>query len=109
MAHLGAQKPAMYHLDHTRAGSPRARSMPEEIARVVRARAANPGWASGMMRHGFRGAAEVAAAAAELPELRMKRTRHMISIKFGERDCSTRCKAHTLTWKPWRRWRRRRW
>lgn len=61
MAHLGAQKPAMYHLDHTRAGSPRARSMPEEIARVVRARAANPGWASGMMRHGFRGAAEVAA------------------------------------------------
>jgi|TARA_Y100001001_G_scaffold72023_1_gene69922 cobaltochelatase CobN len=35
--------------------------MPEEIARVVRARAANPGWASGMMRHGFRGAAEVAA------------------------------------------------
>ncbi|MEM5541496.1 cobaltochelatase subunit CobN [Sulfitobacter sp. AS92] len=61
MAHLGAQKPSMYHLDHTRAGSPRARSMPEEIARVVRARAANPGWASGMMRHGFRGAAEVAA------------------------------------------------
>ena len=61
MAHLGAQKPSMYHLDHTRAGRPRARSMPEEIARVVRARAANPGWASGMMRHGFRGAAEVAA------------------------------------------------
>jgi cobaltochelatase CobN len=61
MAHLGAQKPAMYHLDHTGAGSPRARSMPEEIARVVRARAANPNWASGMMRHGFRGAAEVAA------------------------------------------------
>ena len=35
--------------------------MAEEIARVVRARAANPDWASGMMRHGFRGAAEVAA------------------------------------------------
>ncbi|MDZ4136425.1 MAG: cobaltochelatase subunit CobN, partial [Paracoccaceae bacterium] len=27
----------------------------------VRARAANPKWADGMMRHGFRGAAEVAA------------------------------------------------
>jgi len=26
---------------------------------VVRARAANPAWASGMMRHGFRGAAEL--------------------------------------------------
>jgi cobaltochelatase CobN len=35
--------------------------MAEEIARVVRARAANPDWASGMMRHGFRGAAEITA------------------------------------------------
>ncbi len=61
MAHLGAAKPAVYHIDHTRAGTPRARTLPEEIARVVRARAANPDWASGMMRHGFRGAAEVAA------------------------------------------------
>lgn len=61
MAHLGAAQPAMYHIDHTRAGTPRARTIPEEIARVVRARAANPDWASGMMRHGFRGAAEVAA------------------------------------------------
>ncbi len=40
---------------------PRARTLPEEIARVVRARAANPNWADGMMRHGFRGAAEIAA------------------------------------------------
>jgi cobaltochelatase CobN len=31
----------------------------EEIGRVVRARAANPEWANGMMRHGFRGAAEI--------------------------------------------------
>ena len=28
---------------------------------MVRARAANPDWASGMMRHGFRGGAEIAA------------------------------------------------
>jgi cobaltochelatase CobN len=33
--------------------------LPEEIARVVRARAVNPAWANGMMRHGFRGAAEI--------------------------------------------------
>jgi cobaltochelatase CobN len=33
----------------------------EEIARVVRARASNPRWAQGMMRHGFRGAAEITA------------------------------------------------
>jgi cobaltochelatase CobN len=61
MAHLGAAKPAIYHVDSTLIGTPRARTMPEEIARVVRARAANPDWANGMMRHGFRGAAEVAA------------------------------------------------
>ncbi len=34
----------------------------EEIARVVRGRAANPAWIAGMMRHGYRGAAEIAAA-----------------------------------------------
>ncbi|UWR26251.1 cobaltochelatase subunit CobN [Sulfitobacter sp. S223] len=61
MAHLGAPEPALYHVDSTRMGTPRARTMPEEIARVVRARAANPDWANGMMRHGFRGGAEIAA------------------------------------------------
>ena len=61
MAHLGAAKPALYHVDTATPGTPRARTMAEEIARVVRARAANPDWASGMMRHAFRGAAEIAA------------------------------------------------
>jgi cobaltochelatase CobN len=47
----------------------------EEIARVVRGRAANPVWIKGMMRHDYRGAAEIAKAieglfsfAAALPE-----------------------------------------
>ncbi|KIN75387.1 Cobaltochelatase [Sulfitobacter noctilucae] len=61
MAHLGAAKPSMYHVDTTQLGTPKARTMAEEIARVVRARAANPDWASGMMGHAFRGAAEIAA------------------------------------------------
>lgn len=61
MAHLGAATPALYHIDSATPDRPRVRSMAEEIARVVRGRAANPDWASGMMRHGFRGAAEVAA------------------------------------------------
>jgi cobaltochelatase CobN len=52
---------SLYHLDATRADAPRARSLPEEISRVVRSRAANPNWIAGMMRHGFRGAAEIAA------------------------------------------------
>jgi cobaltochelatase CobN len=63
---LTGKAPALYHLDITRADSPRARSLSEEIARVVRARAANPGWASGMMRHGFRGGAEIAATLEHL-------------------------------------------
>ncbi len=61
VAALGGAVPALYHLDATRPDRPQARTLNEEIARVVRARAANPGWATGMMRHGFRGAAEVAA------------------------------------------------
>ena len=61
VARLGGQTPALYHLDSTRADRPQARTVAEEIARVVRARAANPAWADGMMRHGFRGAAEVGA------------------------------------------------
>lgn len=61
VARLGGEAPALYHLDATRPDTPRARTLPEEIARVVRARAANPNWADGMMRHGFRGAAEIAA------------------------------------------------
>ncbi|WP_033922776.1 cobaltochelatase subunit CobN [Sphingomonas sp. 37zxx] len=52
---------ALYHLDATDPDRPRARALGEEIARVVRARAANPGWVAGMVRHGFRGAAELAA------------------------------------------------
>lgn len=52
---------ALYHLDTTDPARPRARTLTEEIARVVRARAAHPGWIAGMRRHGFRGAAEIAA------------------------------------------------
>jgi cobaltochelatase CobN len=33
----------------------------EEIARVVRGRAANPKWIAGVMRHGYKGAFEIAA------------------------------------------------
>jgi cobaltochelatase CobN len=33
----------------------------EEIGRVVRGRAANPRWIAGVMRHGYKGAAEIAA------------------------------------------------
>ncbi|MFS4582499.1 cobaltochelatase subunit CobN [Phaeobacter sp. C3_T13_0] len=61
MARIGQEAPALYHMDATRPDTPKARSLGEEIARVTRARAANPDWATSMMNHGFRGAAEVAA------------------------------------------------
>ncbi|WP_298257166.1 cobaltochelatase subunit CobN [Bradyrhizobium sp.] len=60
-ARLGAAAPSLYHLDATRPDHPHARTVTEEIARVVRARATSPVWIEGMMRHGFRGAAEIAA------------------------------------------------
>lgn len=60
MERIGAA-PTLYHLDATRPDRPHARPLAEEIARVVRARATNPVWLRGMMRHGFRGAAEIAA------------------------------------------------
>ncbi len=52
---------AVYHLDATQPDRPRARALTEEIARVVLARAANPDWVAGMRRHGFQGAAQIAA------------------------------------------------
>ncbi|MBQ4805966.1 cobaltochelatase subunit CobN [Phaeobacter sp. HS012] len=61
MARIGQAAPALYHMDATRPDKPQARSLGEEIARVTRARAANSDWATSMMNHGFRGAAEIAA------------------------------------------------
>jgi cobaltochelatase CobN len=56
---LGAA-PALHHLDTSKPQAPRVRAVSEEVARVVRGRAANPVWIAGMMRHGYRGAAEIA-------------------------------------------------
>ncbi len=56
---LGAT-PALYHADATVSGTLKVRSLTEEVARIVRARATNPRWIAGQMRHGFRGAAEIA-------------------------------------------------
>jgi cobaltochelatase CobN len=58
--------PALYHTDTSRPDAPKVRSLAEEIARIVRGRAANPAWIAGMMPHGFRGAAEIARAADAL-------------------------------------------
>jgi cobaltochelatase CobN len=53
---------SLVHLDATRPEKLRARALREEIARVLRARVANPQWLKGQMRHGHRGAGEIAEA-----------------------------------------------
>jgi len=53
---------ALLHLDSTRPEKLRLRTLREEIARVLRGRLANPRWLEGQMRHGHRGAAEIAEA-----------------------------------------------
>ena len=59
--HLSGARPAVWHNDHSRPESPRVRRLEEEIARVVRARVVNPKWIRGVMRHGYKGAFEMAA------------------------------------------------
>jgi cobaltochelatase CobN len=58
---LSGRTPAVWHNDHSRPDAPRIRSLREELGRVVRGRAANPRWIAGVMRHGYKGAAEIAA------------------------------------------------
>ena len=58
---LTGGQPAIYHNDHSRPETPAIRTLEEELGRVVRARAANPKWIEGVMRHGYKGAFEMAA------------------------------------------------
>jgi cobaltochelatase CobN len=56
---LGNDAP-VYHVATARPGAIKVRTLAQEIACVVRARASNPRWIAGQMRHGHRGAAEIA-------------------------------------------------
>lgn len=59
--HLSGAAPVSYHNDHSRPERPVIRTLDEEMGRVVRSRAANPKWIEGVMRHGYKGAFEMAA------------------------------------------------
>ena len=61
IAHISGRDVPIYHNDHSLAENPITRSLAEEISRVVRGRASNPKWISGAMRHGYKGAFEMAA------------------------------------------------
>ncbi|MBK8176892.1 MAG: cobaltochelatase subunit CobN [Rhodospirillales bacterium] len=58
---FSGSQPAVWHADHSRPETPAIRTLDEEIARVVRARVVNPKWIAGVMRHGYKGAFEMAA------------------------------------------------
>jgi cobaltochelatase CobN len=52
--------PALYSLDTSRPQQPKARTLAEDLDRLVRGRLTNPRWIEGQLRHGWRGAAEIA-------------------------------------------------
>lgn len=59
--HLSGKRPTVYHNDHSRPERPVIRTLEEEIGRIVRGRVTNPKWIAGVMRHGYKGAFEIAA------------------------------------------------
>ncbi|WP_430439332.1 cobaltochelatase subunit CobN [Shinella sp.] len=59
--HLSGRQPVIYHNDLSRPEKPVVRTLEDEIGRVVRARVVNPKWIDGVMRHGYKGAFEIAA------------------------------------------------
>ncbi|WP_069966731.1 MULTISPECIES: cobaltochelatase subunit CobN [Desertifilum] len=58
---LTGKNPQTYFGDHSVPQNPRIRKLQEEIARVYRSRVINPKWIAGVMRHGYKGAFEIAA------------------------------------------------
>ena len=58
---LQGKNPHTYFGDHSQPANPRIRHLQEEIARVYRSRVVNPKWIAGVMRHGYKGAFEMAA------------------------------------------------
>ncbi len=58
---LTGKAPHAYLGDTSRPDQPRARTLQEEAYRVFRSRVVNPKWLAGVMRHGYKGAVEMAA------------------------------------------------
>lgn len=58
---IQGQNPQTYFGDNSIPANPRIRHLKEEIARVYRSRVVNPKWIAGVMRHGYKGAFEMAA------------------------------------------------
>jgi cobaltochelatase CobN len=55
------KNPTTYFGDNSIPDNPRVKPLKEEIAKVYRSRVVNPKWIEGVMRHGYKGAFEMAA------------------------------------------------
>ncbi|MBW4492004.1 MAG: cobaltochelatase subunit CobN [Oscillatoria princeps RMCB-10] len=58
---ITGKNPHTYFGDNSMPENPKVRRLQEEIARVYRSRVVNPKWIAGVMRHGYKGAFEMAA------------------------------------------------
>ena len=58
---LSNKQPRAFFGDHSQPAKPRIKTLEEEIAKVFRSRVVNPKWIRGVMRHGYKGAFEMAA------------------------------------------------
>jgi cobaltochelatase CobN len=81
-ASLGAT-PDLVMLDVTDPSRPRARPLDRALARIVRGRATSPKFIAGMMRHGARGAAELAETVDRLVDF-AETTQAVSSALFDE-------------------------
>jgi cobaltochelatase CobN len=58
---IQGENPTIYFGDHSRPAAPKILGLKEELAKVYRSRVINPKWIEGVMRHGYKGAFEMAA------------------------------------------------
>lgn len=58
---LQGKNPQTYFGDNSNPSQPKVRQLRQEISRVYRSRVVNPKWIAGVMRHGYKGAFEMAA------------------------------------------------
>ena len=93
--------PLLLHGDTSQPDTPKLRDMAQEVARVTRGRLANPRWIAGMMRHGYRGAAEMArgvraleAYAATLPTRLDRQIDLAFAALLKNEDCAAFLQAH---------------
>ena len=56
----------LLHVDATQSEKLKTRTLAQEIGRTLRMRLANPSWIRGQMRHGYRGASEIAQGVENL-------------------------------------------